>query len=63
MVIQRYCNSSINKILNNFWRTIEMPLINGEINLILTLSANYVITNSIDAGTFAIRDTTLYVSM
>ena len=24
------------KYLSNFWRTLEMPLINGEINLILT---------------------------
>ena len=31
------------KCLNNFWRTLEMPLINCEVNLILTWSANCVI--------------------
>ena len=33
------------KYLINFWRTLKMPLFNCEINLILTLSANCVITN------------------
>ena len=28
------------KYLNNFWRTLEMPLVNCEINLILTWSVN-----------------------
>ena len=28
--------------LSNFWRTLEMPLINCEINLMLTWSANCV---------------------
>ena len=31
------------KYLSNFWRTLEMPLINCEVNLILTGSANCVI--------------------
>ena len=31
------------KYLSNFWRTLEMPLINCEVNLILTWSANCVI--------------------
>ena len=31
------------KYLSNFWRTTEMSLINCEINLLLTWSANYVI--------------------
>ena len=30
------------KCLSNFWKTVEMPLINYEINLILTWSANCV---------------------
>ena len=30
------------KQLNNFWRTLEMPLINCEINLILTWPEKYV---------------------
>ena len=45
------------KCLSNFWRTLEMPLI----NLILTWSSTCVITNSIGAGTFEITDTKLYV--
>ena len=34
------------KHLSNFWRTLEMPLINCEVNLILTWSKDCVITNS-----------------
>ena len=49
------------KYLSNFWRTREMPLINCEVNLILTSSSTCVITNSNGAGTFAITDTKLYV--
>ena len=37
-----------------------MPLINCEVNLILTWSSPCVITNSTGAGTFAITDTKLY---
>ena len=49
------------KYLSNFWRTLEMPLINCEVNLILTWSSICVITNSTGAGTFAIINTKLYV--
>ena len=49
------------KYLSNFWRTLEMALINCEVNLILTWSSTCVITNSDGAGTFAITDTKLYV--
>ena len=45
------------KYLSNFWRTLEMPLINCEVNLILTC----VITDSTDVGTFEITDTKLFV--
>ena len=38
-----------------------MPLINYEVNLILTWSSTSVITNSTGAGRFAITDTKLYV--
>ena len=38
-----------------------MPLINYEINLMLTKSANCVITDSFGADTFVITDTKLYV--
>ena len=49
------------KYLSNFWRTLETPLINCEVNLILTWSSTCVITESNGAGTFAITDTKLYV--
>ena len=38
-----------------------MPLINCEVNLILTWSSTCVISNSTSAGTFGITDTKLYV--
>ena len=49
------------KYLSNFWRTLEMPLINCEVNLILTWSPTCVITSSNGAITFAITYTKLYV--
>ena len=49
------------KYLNNFWRTLETPLINCEVNLILTWSSTCVTTNYNGAGTFAITDAKLYV--
>ena len=49
------------KHLNNFWRTLQMPLINCEVNLILTWSNDCVITNSTGEGKFAITETKLYV--
>ena len=49
------------KYLSNFWKTLEMPLINCEINLILTWSKDCVITDSTGEGKFAITETKLYV--
>ena len=52
------------KYLSNFWRTLEIPLINCEINLILTWSTNRVIVSTNVANqnaTFEITDTKLYV--
>ena len=49
------------KYLSNFWRTLEMPLINCEVNLILTWSKDCVNTNSTGEGKFAITETQLYV--
>ena len=49
------------KYLSNSWRTLEMPLINCEVTLILTWSRDCVITNSTGAGKFAITETKLYV--
>ena len=52
------------KYLSNFWRPLEMPLINSEVDLILTWSSTCVLiaTNILNqAATFAITDTKLYV--
>ena len=52
------------KYLSNFWRTLEIPLINCEINLILTWSANcFIIGDPVEnqVPTFAITNTKLYV--
>ena len=52
------------KYLSNFWRTLEMSLINCEVDLILTWSANCIIvyTNVTNQGvTFEITETNLYV--
>ena len=49
------------KYLSNFWRTLEVSLINCEVNLILTWSKDCVITNSTGEGKFAITETKLYV--
>ena len=52
------------KYLSNFWKTLEMPLINCEVELILNWSANCVIicTNvNNQVPTFTIAETNLYV--
>ena len=52
------------KCLSNFWRTLEMPLINCEVNLILTWSSTCVLISTVipnQNATFAITDTKLYV--
>ena len=52
------------KYLSNFWRTLEMPLFNCEVNLILTWSADCVIIYTNVANqipTFTITETNLYV--
>ena len=52
------------KYLSNIWRNLEMYLINCEVNLILTWSANCVITYTNIADqipTFTITKTKLYV--
>ena len=51
------------KYLSNFWRTPEIPFINCEVNLILTWSKDYVVTNSEGEGKFAITETKLYVTV
>ena len=50
--------------LSNFWRALEMPLINCKINLILTCSAYYFIVAGLvvnQSPTFTITDTKPYV--
>ena len=62
------------KYLSNFWRSLDMPLINCEVSLTLTWSENCVITSlerraitntridtSPTSTTFKITDTKLYV--
>ena len=51
------------KYFDNFWRTLEIPLIDCEISLILTWSANFVTYNAAASkdATFAVTDTKLYV--
>ena len=52
------------KYLSNFWRTLEMPLINCEVNLILTWSSDCVLIATgvqNQNASFAITDTKLYV--
>ena len=51
------------KYLSNFWRNIEMSLMNCQINLMLTWSSTCVITNSTCARILTITDTKLYVSV
>ena len=51
------------KYLSNFWRTLETPLINCEVKLILTWSANCVMiyNDAVNHGfTFTITETNLY---
>ena len=55
-------NWKIEEIGNSsFWRTLEMSLINCEINLILTCSVNFVISFAIAETKFKITDTKLYI--
>ena len=59
------------KYLSNFWRSLEMPLINCKIELSLNSIENYVLTSASigananatrsDSATFKITDAKLYV--
>ena len=52
------------KYLSNFWRTLEMPLINCKVNFILTWSSTCVLAavgDANQAATFEITNTKLYV--
>ena len=49
------------KYLSNFWRTLEMPLVYCEINLILIWSEDCLISSATRATRFKITDTKLYI--
>ena len=49
------------KYLSNFWKTLEMPLINCDVSLVLTWFKDCVITNSTGAGIFQKTELNLYV--
>ena len=49
------------KYLSHFWRTLEMPLINCEVELILTWSKYCVISSATGETKFATTETKLYV--
>ena len=49
------------KYLSNFWRTLEIPLINCEVELILTWCKDCVISSATGETKFAITETKLYV--
>ena len=49
------------KYLGNFWRTLQLPLINCEVNLILTWSKNCVISSATGETKFKITETKPYV--
>ena len=52
------------KYLRSFWRTLEMPLINCEVELILMWSLGCVYTDIANQNpTFTISDTNLYVPL
>ena len=49
------------KYLSNFFRSLEMPLINWKIKLNLTWKKEYVLSNQDGAAVFIINDTKMYV--
>ena len=49
------------KYFSNFWRSLEMPLINCKIKLSLKWNENYILSSAGTAATFTITDTKLYV--
>ena len=49
------------KYLSNFWRSLEMPLINCKVELSLKWHENCILSSAGTAATFVITDTKLYV--
>ena len=62
MIIKKNVEIAVSlKYLSNFWRTLEMSLINCEISLILTCSKSCVISSATGKTEFVITDTKRYV--
>ena len=51
------------KYLSNFWRLLEMLLINCKVELSLSWDPNCVLSNLVQASTFKITDAKIYVSI
>ena len=49
------------KYLSNFWRSLEMPLINCKVELTLSWNPNCVLSNLVGNSTFTITDAKFYV--
>ena len=49
------------KYLSNFWRSLEIPLINCRVELSLSWNENCILSSAGTAATFTITDTKLYV--
>ena len=51
------------KYLSNFWRSLEMPLINCKVALSLKWCEECILSNSGNAATFTITDAKLYIQI
>ena len=51
------------KYLSKFWRGLQIPLMNCEIELILTWSQKYVLSNDTKTTRVAIRDANIFCSI
>ena len=51
------------KYLSNFWRSLEVSLINCKVELSLTWNQNCILSSVADDSTLAITDAKLYVSV
>ena len=49
------------KYLSNFWRSLEIPLINCKVELSLTWNENCILTSLVGNSTFTITDAKLYI--
>ena len=49
------------KYLSNFWRSLEIPLINCKVELSLTWNENWILTSLAGNSTFTMTDVKLYV--